>query len=92
MSSVSSMIANICVNCLDDIWLSSLDLEKHECEFVDATMFMPHGWILGARISDHIEDAMTSVVFDADSEFFVLIRTRSWLFLKMSVFAQKRRF
>ncbi len=86
------MIANICVNCLDDIWLSSLDLEKHGCEFVDATMFMPHGWILGARLSNHTEDVMSSVIFDADSEFVMLIRTRSVLFLKRSVFVQKEAF
>ncbi len=63
------MIVNICVNRLDDLWLSHLD-------FVDTTMFMPHGWILGAKPSDHTEDDMTSVVFYADSEFVFLIRTR----------------
>jgi hypothetical protein len=55
-------------------------------------MFMPHGWILGARLSDHTEDVMSSVVFDAASEFVMLIRTRSVLFSKRSVFAHKEAF
>jgi hypothetical protein len=46
MSSVSSMLANINVNRLDDSWLSCLDLDEHEFELMDATMFMPHGWNL----------------------------------------------
>jgi hypothetical protein len=92
MRSVSSMIAHICVNRLDDFWLSCLDLEEHEFELVHATMVTPHGWILGARLSDHTEDGMSIVVIDADSEFFMLIRTRSVLFLKKSVFVQKEAF
>jgi hypothetical protein len=79
------MLANINVNRLDDSWLGFLDLDEHEFELVDATMFMPHGWILGARLSDHTEGVLSSVVFDADSEFVKLIRTRSVLLLKTHV-------
>ncbi len=60
----------------DDIWLTCLNLDEHEFELMDATTFMPHDWILGARLSDHTDDAMSSVVFDADSEFVMLIRMR----------------
>ena len=67
-------------------------MDEHELELVDATMFMPHGWILGARLSDHTEDVLSSVVFDADSEFVMFIRTRSVLFLKTHVLCKKRRF
>ena len=83
------MIAHIHVNCLDDIWLSCLDLDEHEFELVDATMFLPHGWILGARLSDHTEDAMSSVVSDADSEFVMLIHMRLVLFLKSRVLCKR---
>ncbi len=69
-----------------------LDLNKHECELVDATMFRQHGWVLGARLSDHTEDAMSSVELDADLEYVVLIRMRSMLFLESRLFARKRRF
>ncbi len=55
-------------------------------------MFKPHGWILGARLSNHTEDVMSSVVFDAAPEFVMLIRTRSVLFSKRSVFVQKEEF
>jgi hypothetical protein len=91
-ASVSSMIANINVNRLNEIWLSCLDLDKHEFELVDATMFMPHGCILGARLLHHTDDAMSSIVFDAASEFVMLIRTRSVLFSKTLVLCKKRRF
>jgi hypothetical protein len=83
------MIANINVIRLDDIWLSCLDLDEHEFELMDATMFMPHGWILGPRLSDHTEGVLSSVVFDAAYEFVMLIRTRSVLFLKL-MFCAKR--
>ena len=73
-ASASSTIAHIRVNRLDEIWLSCLDMDEHEFELMDATMIKPHGWILGARLPDHTEDVMTSVVFDADSEFVMLIR------------------
>ncbi len=87
------MIAHISVNRLDDLWLSRLDLDEHEFELVDATMFLPHGWILGARLPDHADDEMSCVVSDADSEYVVLIHMRSLLFLKKSgFFAQKRRY
>ncbi len=92
MSSVSSMIAHICVNRLGDIWLSCLDLEEHEFELVDATMFKPHGWILGARRSDCTQGVMSSIVSDADSEYVMLIHMRSVLFSKRSVFVQKEAF
>ncbi len=67
-------------------------MDEHEFEVVDATMFMPHGWILEPRLSDHTEGVLSSVVFDADSEFVVLIRTRSWLFLKTHALCKNRRF
>jgi hypothetical protein len=86
------MLTNINVNRLDELWLSCLDLEEHEFELVEATMFLPHGWILGARLSDHTEDAMSIVVIDADSEIVMLIRMRSVLFSKRSVFAHKEAF
>ncbi len=62
---------------------------EHEFELVDATLFLPHGWILGARLSDHTEGILSSVVFDADSEFVMLIRTRSVLFLKSRVLCKR---
>ena len=77
---------------LDDLWLSCLDLDEHEFELVDATMFMPHGWILGPRLSDHTEGVLSSVVFDAASDFVVLICMRSALFLKSRFLRTKRRF
>ncbi len=52
-------------------------------------MFMPHGWILGARLTNHTEDVMSSVIFDADSELVMLIRMRSALFLKTLVCAKE---
>jgi hypothetical protein len=86
------MIANINVIRLDELWLSCLDLDEHEFELVDATMSLPHGWILGARLSDHTEDAISGVVSDADSEYVVLIRIRSVLFSKTHVLYEKRGF
>jgi hypothetical protein len=91
-ASVSSTIAHIRVNCLDDIWLSCLDLDKHEFEFMDATMFKPHGWKFGARLSDCTEGVISSVVSDADSEYVMLIHTRSVLFSKRSGLCKKRLF
>jgi hypothetical protein len=84
------MIANICVNRLDgldDIWLSCLDLVEREFEFEDVT-----GCILGARLPDHTDDAMSSVVFDADSEYTSVGLARSFLFLENPCFVQKEAF